>query len=210
MIKKIDYSSTIQDLEKYTLTHFSLREIRSKGDSLFKGYSSIEVSNIASQLFSSSQYQARMLATYILGKLASQSTDAFELLKKTVSEDTDWRVQELLAMAFDTYCNDRGYEKSLTVIKDWLRDKKPNVRRAVTEGLRIWTSREYFKQHPQVAIDLLSTLKEDDSEYVRKSVGNALRDISKKEKELVNNELKTWNLQSKAIKQTYNLASKFL
>jgi len=199
----------IQELEDYTLNHYSLREIRDKGNFLLKEYSTEEVSGIAHQL-NSSHYQARMLATYLLGKLASQLPEAFEFLRKTVSKDADWRVQELLAMAFDTYCLDRGYEKSLLVIKDWLRDKNPNVRRAVTEGLRIWTSREYFKQNPQIAIDLLSALKEDESEYVRKSVGNALRDISKKEKELVNNELKTWNLQSKAIKQTYNLASKFL
>lgn len=47
------------------------------------------------------------------------------------------------------------------------------------------TSRPYFKDNPNVAIELLSTRKEDESEYVRKSVGNALRDISKKYPELV-------------------------
>ena len=55
-----------------------------------------------------------------------------------------------------------------------------NVRRAVTEGLRIWTSRPYFKDNPDEAIKRIATLKEDSSEYVRKSVGNSLRDISKK------------------------------
>ena len=56
------------------------------------------------------------------------------------------------------------------------------MRRAVTEGLRIWTGRPYFHNHPEVAIQLLSQLRNDESEYVRKSVGNALRDISKKHK----------------------------
>ncbi len=37
-----------------------------------------------------------------------------------------------------------------------------------------------FKQNPKVAISLLSKLKDDKSEYVRKSVGNSLKDISKK------------------------------
>jgi 3-methyladenine DNA glycosylase AlkC len=37
-------------------------------------------------------------------------------------------------------------------------------------------------------------LKEDASEYVRKSVGNALRDISKKFPELIKIELNSWKL----------------
>lgn len=86
----------------------------------------------------------------------------------------------------------------------------PNVRRAVSEGLRIWTSRPYFRDNPQMAIQLLSAHREDTSEYVRKSVGNALRDISKKYPELISKELNSWDLSSKEIKQVYKLASKFL
>ncbi|ETJ23399.1 Heat repeat protein, partial [human gut metagenome] len=44
-------------------------------------------------------------------------------------------------------------------------------------------------------------LKEDSSEYVRKSVGNALRDISKKFPELIKAELNSWKLESKEINQ---------
>jgi 3-methyladenine DNA glycosylase AlkC len=127
-----------------------------------------------------------------------------------VSMDKDWRVQETLAKAFDQYCNDVGYEKALPVIKDWLYDGNPNVRRAVTEGLRIWTSRDYFREHPDTAIRLLSKLKMDESEYVRKSVGNALRDISRKHKDLIRAEVEKWDVSDKRIKQTYKLASKFL
>ena len=84
------------------------------------------------------------------------------------------------------------------------------MRRAVIEGLRIWTSRPYFNNHPEVAIQLLSQLRNDESEYVRKSVGNALRDISKKHQELVQIELQRWDTADKRIKQTHKLASKFL
>jgi len=91
-----------------------------------------------------------------------------------------------------------------------LADSSPNVRRAVTEGLRIWTGRPYFREHPKVAIQLLSQFRYDESEYVRKSVGNALRDISKKYKELVKDELSTWDITNRGVKQTYKLASKFL
>ena len=45
---------------------------------------------------------------------------------------------------------------------------------------------------------------------MRKSVGNALRDISKKFPELIKIELDSWKLESKEIQQVYKLASKFI
>ena len=165
---------------------------------------------IAKQLVNSEFYQARSLATFIFGRLAAKSKEALNILKRRISQDKDWRVQEILAKAFDRYCADLGYEKALPVIKEWLADSSSNVRRAVTEGLRIWTGREYFDTHPKIAIDLLSRLRKDESEYVRKSVGNALRDISKKHRELVKNELSKWDIENKQIAQTYKLANRFL
>ena len=43
---------------------------------------------------------------------------------------------------------------------------------------------------------------------MRKSIGNVLRDISKKFPELIKLELDSWELESKEIKQVYKLASK--
>ena len=59
-------------------------------------------------------------------------------------------------------------------------------------------------------IQRLDALKEDSSEYVRKSVGNALRDISKKFPDFIRKEVEAWSLDSKEIKQVYHLASKFI
>ena len=81
---------------------------------------------------------------------------------------------------------------------------------AVSEGLRIWTNRPYFKDNPDEAIRRLASIKEDENEYLRKSVGNALKDISKKFPNLVKAELESWNLQSKETLQTYKFASKFI
>ena len=113
-------------------------------------------------------------------------------------------------MAFDNYCAKIGYEAVLPTIVEWFADANANIRRAASEGLRVWTSREYFREHPEIAIALLASHKEDESEYVRKSAGNALRDISKKFPELVRQELDTWDLSSKPVRQVYKLASKFL
>ncbi len=168
-------------------------------DEVFAGHAAKESLQIAKKLLNSEIYQARSLATFILGRLAAKSKESLAILKKRVSQDKDWRVQEILAKAFDRYCADVGYEHALPVIKEWLADFAPNVRRAVTEGLRIWTGRPYFQNHPEIAIQLLSQLRNDESEYIRKSVGNALCDISKKHKELIRIELQRWKIENNRI-----------
>lgn len=159
--------------------------------------------------YESKVYQVRIYGVFLFGYLSSDS-DILTFMRDEVSKDDNWRVQEVLAKAFDEYCKNEGYENAIPVIDEWLGSDNPNTRRALTEGLRIWTSRSYFKENPQEAIKRLAALKEDASEYVRKSVGNALRDISRKFPELIKEELKTWKLETKEIKQVYKLASRFV
>lgn len=151
-----------------------------------------------------------MLATFLYGIYAAGDPACLAILMTEVSRSPDWRVQEILAKAFDQYCADTGYERALPVIRDWLTDPHPNVRRAVTEGLRSWSGRPYFSGHPELAIDLLSALRADESLYLRKSVGNALRDISKVHPALVRIELARWDLANKRVVVTYKLANRFL
>jgi 3-methyladenine DNA glycosylase AlkD len=203
--------SIVQPLiQRVHKTQHGFTDIQKAAEEIFTSHSRTATLSLAKELFTSEVPQARMLATFLCGKLAAKSKQSFAFLRKRVSQDENWRVQEILAMAFDQYCKDSGYEKSLPVIKDWLADVNPNVRRAVTEGLRIWTTRDYFRDYPDVAIQLLRQLHADKSEYVRKSVGNALRDISRRHKELIRAELQNWDTSDKHVLQTYKLASKFL
>ena len=159
--------------------------------------------------YKSDIYQVRMYGVFLFGYLSEQD-DILAFMRDEVSKDDNWRVQEVLAKAFDEFCRKTGYEKALPIIDEWLDNHNPNTRRAVTEGLRIWTSRPYFKDNPNEAIRRIAALKDDYSEYVRKSVGNSLRDISKKFPELIKIELGSWKLESKEIKQVYKLASKLI
>lgn len=149
-----------------------------------------EIEQLAHLAYRSEVYQVRMYGVFLFGYL-SQKEEILAFMREEVSKDDNWRVQEVLAKAFDEYCKKVGYEKALPIIDEWLTHPYPNTRRAVTEGLRIWTSRPYFKEHPYEAVRRIAALKEDESEYVRKSVGNALRDISKKFPELIEAELAT-------------------
>ena len=173
-------------------------------------YSKEQCFELGLELFKHEAYQARMLATSILGRLAATNNDTLCFLKEQVSTDKNWRVQEMLAKAFDEVCKHRGYEVSLPLIEEWLNDNNPNVIRAVTEGLRIWTSRPFFKENPSVTIALIAKHKESESEYLRKSIGNALRDISKKHAELIRQEVQQWDLSNPRILFTYKLAAKLL
>jgi len=197
-------------IQRARRTEHGFIDIQKAADEVVTRYPVKESIRIAKKLYVSDIHQARCLATFIFGLHAAKSKESLRFLKMRISKDKDWRVQEILAKAFDRYCADIGYEQALSMIKEWLADTNPNVRRAVTEGLRIWTGRPYFSDHPDIAIQLLKDLRDDGSEYVRRSVGNALRDISKKHKDLVKAELQKWDISKKSIAQTCKLASKFL
>ena len=76
--------------------------------------------------------------------------------------------------------------------------------------MRIWTSRPFFKENPSVAIALIAKNKAHESEYVRKSVGNALKDISKKHNDLIQSEVSQWDLNDTLTMFTYKYATKLL
>lgn len=197
-------------LSKILPIEHGFQHILDGADEIFSTYSKEQCFELALSLFEHEAYQARMLATTILGRLATTNEEALCFLKEQVSIDENWRVQEMLAKAFDEICKHRGYEASLPLIKEWINDANPNVIRAVTEGLRIWTSRPYFKENPTVAIALIAKHKGHESEYLRKSIGNALRDISKKHAELIQQEVQQWDLSNSRIMSTYKLATKLL
>jgi 3-methyladenine DNA glycosylase AlkC len=69
---------------------------------------------------------------------------------------------------------------------------------------------DIFRTHPEAAVALLSPLRSDDSEYLRKSVGNALRDISKKHPDLIRSEVATWDLDQHGVRQVHKLATRLL
>ena len=202
-----EYISSLE--EEFSLIEHGFKEEEKRALEDYKSSDNQYIKKLALLAYKSNVYQVRMYGVFLLGHL-SDDDEILTFMRDEVSKDDSWRVQEVLAKAFDEFCKKIGYEKALPIIDEWLENDNPNTRRAVTEGLRIWTSRPYFKENPNEAIERLVNLKEDSSEYVRKSVGNALRDISKKFPELIKNELVSWDLQSKEINQVYKLASKFI
>jgi hypothetical protein len=156
-------------------------------------------------LLDASEIPRRLLAVYVLGYTSGRHPINLTTLHDRVPRDPSWEVQEALAQAFDAYCAAIGYETALPVIDAWLSDPHANARRAVSEGLRPWTarSRTYFSRHPEAAIRRLAVLRNDASDYVRHSAGNALRDVRRAHPQLVDAETVTWNLSDHREAFTY-------
>ncbi|MCB8840669.1 DNA alkylation repair protein [Aurantimonas sp. VKM B-3413] len=197
-------------LERASKTEHGFKDLEKAAVEVCDMVHATEAKDLGFTLLQAPLPQARCIGIFILGIVAAQYVDALTALKEQARRDSDWRVQEIIAKAFDRFCADRGYETALPVIRTWLADPSANVRRAVTEGLRIWTRRPYFRDHPEVAVGLLSQFRNHDSEYLRKSVGNALRDISKRHPELVVRAVAGWKLDERGTRQTHKLATRLL
>ncbi len=190
-------------IDKISKIENGFKPIEFEAKKWFDSHSIKDNIRLATELLENEVYQVRCLAVFLLGFCAFADLSVLKILRTTIAADPSWQVQEILAKSFDQFCKDNGYENSLPVIIDWLKDSNPNVCRAVTEGLRIWTSRPYFKINPEIAIQLISQHKANESDYLRKSVGNSLRDISKRHPELVEKETSMWDLSDKRIHFTY-------
>lgn len=82
----------------------------------------------------------------------------------------------------------RWPERTLARLLEWTNDPDPHVRRLCSEGTRPrlpWAIRiPGFVRDPRPAIPILESLRDDPSEYVRRSVANHLGDIAKDHPEL--------------------------
>ncbi len=96
-------------------------------------------------------------------------------------------------------------EASLSIMQSWLTDPCHHVRRLISEGTRPllpWAMQiPEFKQRPAPVIKLLEKLKDDESEYVRRSVANNLNDIAKHHPDLVAEIATDWLINANKNRQ---------
>ncbi len=146
-------------LQKLLPEKDSLKIVKKEAEKYYKMHSLDECFTMGVELYESENIQIQEVGVFLLGYCAHSNINALVFMKEEASNHESWKVQEILAMAFDNHCAIIGYENALPLISEWLNSDCANVRRAVSEGLRIWTSRPYFNDNPRVAIDILSTCK---------------------------------------------------
>jgi len=87
-------------------------------------------------------------------------------------------------------------KKAMQQMETWAESSDHHVRRLATEGCRPrlpWAmALPRFKKNPGPVIKILEKLKDDENEYVRRSVANNLNDISKDNPEIVIAIAKDW------------------
>ena len=88
-------------------------------------------------------------------------------------------------------------EKAIEVLKTWSKDDNERVRRLSSECIRIrlpwakklYTALEYFDDY----YTILTNLKDDEDNYIQKSVANNLNDLYKEDQEKFNFIVDSWN-----------------
>ncbi|MNH95531.1 hypothetical protein D3C73_481800 [compost metagenome] len=118
--------------------------------------------------------------------------DQYDISIPALKQFTTYSSAEFAVRPFITKEPERMMQQMLR----WSSHENEHVRRLATEGCRPrlpWgVSLTIFKEDPQPILPILNALKEDPSEYVRKSVANNLNDISRDHPNLVLDIAKEW------------------
>jgi 3-methyladenine DNA glycosylase AlkC len=118
--------------------------------------------------------------------------EEFEVGVRAMREITKRHTAEFAIRPFLIHHQD----EMLAILHTWAADENPHVRRLVSEGTRPrlpWAGRLHaFIEDPSLTLALLEKLKDDPSEYVRRSVSNHLNDIAKDHPQLVIETCRRW------------------
>lgn len=105
-------------------------------------------------------------------------------------------------------------ERMLAKMLEWSKHENHRVRRLASEGSRPrlpWAMAiPELKKNPQPILPILENLKNDDSEYVRRSVANSLNDISKDNPDMLLSIVRRWKGLSKNTDSILKHASRTL
>ena len=118
----------------------------------------------------------------------SHPQEALEVLRQLTSLHS-------AELAIRPYIQDH-FAITLQVLESWCSDPDEHVRRLVSEGMRPrlpWAKRlPRLVENPEVVLRFVELLKDDRSEYVRRSIANNLNDISKDHPDLVVEVCRKW------------------
>lgn len=121
----------------------------------------------------------------------------FETSMKALAYYTQFGSSEFAVREFLKH----DFDKTLQMMKIWSKSSNHHIRRLASEGCRPrlpWAMAiPELKKNPNPILPLLTNLKSDSSEYVRRSVANNLNDIAKDNPAIVIEIANKWKGQSK-------------
>ncbi|RSJ26994.1 hypothetical protein D8825_06230 [Streptococcus intermedius] len=99
-------------LEKdFSLIEHGFKEEEQRALTDYKSNDGEYIKKLAFLAYQSDVYQVRMYAVFLFGYL-SKDKEILIFMRDEVSKDNNWRVQEVLAKAFDEFCKKIGYKKA--------------------------------------------------------------------------------------------------
>ena len=87
----------------------SLKLVKTEAKKFYKEHTAQECYEIYPILYQSDNFQIQEVGVFLAGYIADEYPEALTFLHDTVSLHESWKVQEILAMAFDNYCAKIGY-----------------------------------------------------------------------------------------------------
>ncbi len=138
---------------------------------------------------------ARSWAAFVTGFQYEKDIDKLLVNIKKFADDEHFGVRESAWMAARKTLS-QNLEYSIPLLKIWVKDEKPFIRRFAIEVLRprgVWCSHiPELKENPQIALPILEPLKNEKHRYVQNSIANWLNDASKSQPEFVIELCKQW------------------
>jgi 3-methyladenine DNA glycosylase AlkC len=148
-------------------------------------------------LIESSDEKVNAVAVSAISALYKDDLDSsLAWLKQTAALSGTWPREHSCVMLHHLIIRE-GVKSVLPKVSFWLLDPHEGVRRVVTEGIRprlmMVPHIEELKKDPSVLRGVFEPLLDDPSEYVRKSVGNCMNDVSKDHPEILLDWLEEWS-----------------
>lgn len=147
----------------------------------------IETIGLMQKIFELPEISPRPFGKYIIifftAELIQRSASIFDQLESLIlswASDTNWEIQEC-AVEPIVQCIRNYPDITLLKLQNWVNDPNEYIRRLVAESLRPRAGIKWLRDSHRNGdvLQILSSLRYDPSEYVRKSVGNNLKDLTK-------------------------------
>ncbi len=138
----------------------------------------------------------QLYALHIIAEFITSFPEEFEKMIPLIEVyacHRNWIVRETIVDAILVGLK-KTPNKTLELLSNWAESSNENLRRLVSESLRPHVSVKWLRDPTKndKIIELLTILRKDPSIYVRKSVGNNLKDLSKYMPEKILGLMESW------------------
>jgi 3-methyladenine DNA glycosylase AlkC len=131
-----------------------------------------------------------------LAEYVNQFPDQFDHMSNDVvnfANNEKWEIRESTAFIIVSAMK-KNPLKTLKILTEWTANKNANIRRLVSESLRPSSNLKWLRDplRNDPILEILTLLRNDPSIYVRKSVGNNIKDLSKYMPQKILKLMKDW------------------